>query len=176
MVTKERIKVISLVGLLVFSLLLSGRLIYNSKWVNANLVRQSQQIPGVLSVQTVGSTGQQELDVMTKNVQDLQKTSRELEKIAGKLPIRLLDNRNTSLDNVYKQMQFSLQEGIVKGNFTEMEQKVNEIGTKAGVKVNLTMDDNAIYLILSQDSNQLLSVLERHGDGKFLLSEGNSNR
>ncbi len=57
--TKERIKVISLVGLLVFGLLLSGRLIYNKKWVDANLIRQSQAIPGVVSVQVVDVGGRQ---------------------------------------------------------------------------------------------------------------------
>ncbi|MHB1652767.1 MAG: hypothetical protein ACYCVD_09865 [Desulfitobacteriaceae bacterium] len=170
--TKERIKLISLVGLLIFGLLLSGRLIYNKKWVDANL-RQSEQIPGIVSVMVVGSSSQQEFDVTTKNVQDLAKTSQLLANLAGKLPIRFLDERNATLEKVFNQMQFALQEGIARGNFTEMQQKIEDLGTKAGIQVKLSIDSDTVYVILNQGSHQLVSVLERHGEGRFLSSEGN---
>ncbi|CAA7602498.1 Hypothetical protein DEACI_3173 [Acididesulfobacillus acetoxydans] len=169
--TKERIKIISLVGLLVFGLLLSGRLLYNEKWVDANLIRQSQQIPGVVSVGVVNSSGQQEFDVTTKNVSDLSQTSAMLSKLAGKLPIRYLDNRTPAQEALYNQMQFALQEGIVRGDFVRMAQEVAALGKDAGMQVNLTMDSNEIYLTLTQGTHQLVAVLDRHGEGKFLPSE-----
>lgn len=169
--SKERIKIISLVGLLVFGLLITGRLIYNAKWLNANLVHQSEQIPGVISVQVVGSSGQQEFDVRVGQVTDLEETSAMLSKLAGKLPIRYLDSRSPQLENVYSQMQFALQEGIVRGDFVQMQQLVEQLGAKAGVQVNLSMDSDEIYLTLTQGSHQLIGVLDRHGEGKFLPSE-----
>ncbi len=171
--TKERIKVISLVGLLVFGLLLSGRLIYNKKWVDANLIRQSQAIPGVVSVRVVDVGGRQEFDVVTSGVQDLATTSQALTKVAGKLPIRFLDQRNSTLEQVLQQMQFALQEGIARGNYTEMQVRVQEIGQKAGADVGLSMDSDGIYLTLTQGKYQLVSVLDRHGAGTFLPSEAN---
>lgn len=172
--SKERIKIISLVGLLVFGLLLSGRLIYNNKWVDANLIRQSQAIPGVISVQVVNVAGVQEFNVVTSGVQDLASMSRALKKVAGKLPIRLLDQRSSTLEQVFNQMQFALQEGIARGNFTEMKARVLDIGQKAGVDVRLSMDSEAIYLSLTQGGKQLVSVLNRHGDATFLPSSANS--
>lgn len=172
--TKERIKVISLVGLLVFGLLLSARLIYNEKWVDANLVRQSQAIPGVVSVRVVDVGGQKEFQVVTSKVEDLAATSQALTKVAGKLPIRLLDRRNSALKKVFDDMQFALQEGIARGNYTEMRARVLDIGQKAGVDVHVEMDSDEIYLTLTQGDNQLLSVLDRHNQGTFLPSEANT--
>lgn len=170
--TKQRVAVISLVGILVFSLLLGGQLIYKNKWVNGTLMQESQEIPGVISAQVVTRDGQSELQVKTGEVEDLQKVSLQLQKIAGKHPILFIDQRTKDLEQVFQQMQFPLQESIVRGNFTEMEQRIKELAQQSGVELSLTMDSEAIYLTLSKDQNQLVAVIERHGQGKFLPSQG----
>lgn len=168
--TKQRIALISLIGILVFGLLLGGQLVYKNKWVNGNLTQQSLEIEGVISAEVITKDGLSELQVKTSQVENLQNVSRELKTVSGKHPIRLIDQRTDELEKIFQLMQFSLQEGIVRGNFTEMERNVKELADKSGVEVSLTMDSEAIYLTLNKEEAQLLEVIERHGQGVFLPS------
>ncbi|MFZ3102997.1 MAG: hypothetical protein WA131_02475 [Desulfitobacteriaceae bacterium] len=169
--TKQRITLISLVGLLVFGLLIVGQILYQKNWVDTSILKQSQQIHGVLSVKVVEVNGQKELDVVTSRVSDLPKTSEKLEKLAGAIPIRYFDERSFELEQILNQMQFALQESIIKGNFTEMEQNVKLIADKSGVQLDLNMDSDQIYLVLTKGETQLVTVIERHSQAKFLRSE-----
>lgn len=174
MMTKQRIALISLIGILVFGLLLSGQLVYKNKWVNGTLTQESQQIQGVLSAKIASHDGQSEILVQTSQIDNLQKASLQLQKISGMRPIRYVDQRTPELERIFQQMQFPIQEGIAKGNFTQMEQTLRELADKNNVTLNLAMDNAAIYLTLTQDESQLVAVLERHGQGTFLPSEGNT--
>ena len=171
--TKQRITLISLVGLLVFGLLITGHILYKKHWLDAPMLQQSQQISGVLSAKIVEVNGQQELDVITRQISDLPMTSKMLEKLAPKIPIRYFDQRNTELEQILNQMQFALQESIITGNFTEMERSVKSIAEKSGVQLDLDMDSDYLYLVLSKGEAQLVTVLERHNKDKFLISERN---
>lgn len=169
--TRQRILLISLIGILIFGLLLGGTFVYQKKWVDVSIMRQSQQIPGVISAKTVQNNGQKEMVVETNHLSNLRQTSQELEKLAGNLPIRYLDRTNDSLNKLFGQMQFALQEGISRGNFTEMEQNVKNQADKAGVQLELEMDNDAIYVVMTQGDAQLIEVIGRNGQGRFLPSE-----
>jgi hypothetical protein len=169
--TRQRILLIGFIGILIFGLLLGGTFVYQKKWVDVSILRQSQQIPGVISAKTVDNNGQKEMLVTTSNVTDLRKTSQALEKLAGNLPIRYLDRTNDSLDKLFGQMEFALQEGISRGDFTEMEQNVKKQAAVAGVQLELEMDSDAIYLVMNQGNAQLIEVVERQGQAKFLPSK-----
>lgn len=173
--TKQRILLISLVGFLIFSLLLGSKIIYQKEWVDANILSQSQQIPGVVSAKTVQKNGRKEMVVVTNHVTNLRQVSLTLEKLAEGLPIQYQDQENEALNELFGQMQFAFQEGIARGNFTEMAQNVRSQAEKAGVQLDLEMDDDAIYVTLNQGSAQLIEVLERHGQVKFLPSEKQSS-
>ena len=169
--TKQRILLISLVGLLIFGLLLGGKVIYQKKWTDVTILSQSQQIPGVVSAKTVQKDGQQEMVVVTKHMTNLRQASLALEKLAGKSPIQYLDRNNDSINKLFGQMQFAIQEGISRGNFTEMAQNVRAQAEKAGVQLELEIDNDAIYVIMNQGDAQLIEVIERHGQVNFLPSE-----
>lgn len=174
--TKQRIALISLVGLLVFGLLLSGQFVYKNKWVNGTLTQKSQQIQGVLSAEIISHDGQSEILVQTRQVDNLQNVSLQLQRISGMRPIRFVDQRTPELERIFQQMQFPIQEGIERGNFTQMDQTLRELADNTGVSMSLAMDSAAIYLTLSKQEGQLVAVLERHGQGAFLPSEGNSTK
>ncbi len=169
--TKQRITLISLVGLLVFGLLIIGQIIYKKNWLDAPMLQQSQQISGVLSTKIVEVNGQQELDVVTRQMSDLPKTSEMLMKLAPGMPIRYFDQRDFKLEQILNQMQFALQESIIKGNFTEMERNVKSLAEKSGVQLDLDMDSDYLYLVLSKGEAQLVTVFERHNQAKFLISK-----
>ena len=169
--TKQRILLIGLVGILVFGLLLGSKVIYQKKWIDASILSQSQQIQGVVSAKTEQIDGQSEMVVVTNHLTDLRQASLALEKLAGELPIQYFDQSNDTLNQLFDQMQFALQEGIARGNFTEMAQNVRAQAEKAGVQLELEMDNNAIYVVINQGDAQLIQVIERHGQVKFLPSK-----
>lgn len=168
---KQRILLISLVGFLIFALLLGGKVVYQKKWQDVSLMRQGQQIPGVVSAKVVKNNGLKEMDVVTGKITNLRQASLDLQKLADNLPIRYLDRNNDALKKVLGLMQFALQEGIALGNFTGMEQKVRIQAEKAGVQLELEIDNDAIYVILNQGDAQLVEVIERHGQVKYLPTE-----
>jgi len=169
--TKQRILLIGLVGILVFGLLLGSKVIYQKKWIDASILSQSQQIQGVVSAKTEQIDGQSEMVVVTNHLTDLRQASLALEKLAGELPIQYFDQSNDTLNQLFDQMQFALQEGIARGNFTEMAQNVRAQAEKAGVQLELEMDNDAIYVVINQGDAQLIQVIERHGQVKFLPSK-----
>ena len=168
---KQRILLISLVSFLIFGLLLGGKVVYQKKWQDASIMRQSQQILGVESAKIVTNEGQKELDVVTNKITNLRQASLALQKLTKNLPIRFFDQNNDVLKKVFGQMQFALQEGIAIGDFTGMEQTVRVQAEKAGVQLELEIDNDAIYVILNQGDAQLIEVIERHGQVKYLPTE-----
>ncbi|MGE4273128.1 MAG: hypothetical protein AB7E31_09705 [Desulfitobacterium sp.] len=173
--TRQRITVISLVSLLIFGLLLGGKLIYENKWLYGSLVQKSQQISGVHSAKVVELQGITEMLIKTDQITNLQSSSHQLRQISGKHPIRLVDHRTPELEKIFQEMQFAIQEGMVMGNFTQMKETLSSQADQAGVILDLTMDNEAIYLTLNKGEDQLLSVIERHGQGLFLPSIGSSS-
>jgi hypothetical protein len=170
--TKQRMALVSLISILVFGLLLGGQLIYQNKWVNGNLTQESQQIQGVLSAEIITYDQRSEILVKTGHIKNLQSVSAQLQKISGTKPIRFVDQRTPELERIFQHMQFPLQEGIKIGNFTQMENNLRKIAGDAGVNIELAMDSEAIYLDLNKEESQLLAVVERHGQGIFLPSQG----
>lgn len=168
---KQRILLISLIGFLIFGLLLGGKVVYQKEWQDVSVLRQSQQIPGVVSAKVVNNNGLKEMDVVTNKITNLRQASLALQKLADNLPIRFLDRNNDALKKVFGQMQFALQEGIALGNFSEMEQNVRIQAERAGIQLELEIDNDAIYVILNQGDAQLLEVIERHGQVKYLPTE-----
>ena len=165
---KQRILLISLVGFLIFGLLLGGKLVYQKKWQDVSLLRQSQQISGVVSAKVVTNNDLKEMDVVTNKLKNLRQASLALQKLSNKLPIRFLDRDNEALKKVFGQMQFAFQEGIALGDFTGMEQKVRIQAEKAGIQLELEIDNDAIYVIMNQGDAQLIEVIERHGQVNYL--------
>lgn len=168
---KQRILLISLVGFLIFGLLLGGKVIYQKKWLDVSLMSQSQQIPGVVSAKVVNNNGLKEMDVVTNKITNFRQASLALQKLSDNVPIRFLDRNNNALKNVFGQMQFALQEGIADGDFTGMQQKVKILADKAGIKLELEIDNDAIYVNLNQGNAQLLEVIERHEQVKYLPTQ-----
>ncbi|MDA8228105.1 MAG: hypothetical protein M0T74_10500 [Desulfitobacterium hafniense] len=170
--TKQRMTLISVVGLLVFCLLLGGQIIYQRKWVDATLLNQSKQIPGVESAKIVQLNDQEYLEVVMNHVSNLPKVTQEVLKLSGGKAILLKDSRNEHLERTFNQMQFALQEGITQGNFSEMARNIEAQAIQAGIRPNISMDSEAIYITLEDGESQLITVVERRQQGRFLPSEG----
>jgi len=108
---------------------------------------------------------------VTNKMTNLRQASIGLQKLADNTPIRFFDQNNQALKKVSSQIQFALQEGLATGNFTGMEQKVRIQAEKAGAQLELEIDNDGIYVILNQGNAQLVEVIERHGQAKYLPTE-----
>ena len=170
--TKQRIALISLIAIIVFGSLLGGELVYKRVWINDALSQETMQVHGISSAKMKSIDGKTELLIQTNQIDDLQKVSQQLQQIAGVNPIRLVDRRTPELVNLFQSMQFPIQEGIENGNFSQMKLALQELADEAGVDINLTMDNAAIYLTLTREEGQLVAVIERHDQGAFLPSVG----
>lgn len=173
--TKQEITRIALVALTVFCLLLAGNALYKKYWVEKNLTLQVGNIAGVVAAQIVESDGKNELDVQTRNVTDLPQICEKLDNISRGVPIRFIDSRSAELTDLYREMQFALQEGIATGNFTQMAGEIKDQAKKAGAEVQVDVDGKRIYLVLSKGGAQLVSVLERQDPGLYLSGAGNES-
>lgn len=91
---KQRILLISLVAFLVFGLLLGSKIVYQKKWQDASVLRQSQQISGIVSAKIVSVNGLKELNVVSNKLTNLRQTCLSLQKLADNHPIRFLDQKN----------------------------------------------------------------------------------
>lgn len=169
--TKQRILRISLAGILIFGLLLGGQIIYKNNWVNGQLSKNSSQLSGVISAQVITDNHQKVLEVTTDHVQNLAKVGEQLEIIAGQYPIRLKDQRTPELEKLLNQMEFPIQEAMARGNYTQMEETLQQLASQTGVSLELSMDSEGIYVNLTQGQAQLLEVVERNGQHKFLSSK-----
>jgi len=109
--------------------------------------------------------------VVTNKMTNLRLAGLALQELDDKLPIRYLDQNNDTLNELFGQMQFAIQEGMARGNFTEMAQNIRSQADKAGVQLELEIDNNALYVILNQEDAQLVEVIERHGQVKYLPTE-----
>lgn len=170
--TKQRIALISVVALAVFALLLGGQTLYKRNYSDAAVLKQVLQIPGVTGAEVIKHNGSDLLVVETTRVSNLRQMVQELDQVEGTLPILIRDERNSELEEVYDEMQFAIQEGIVRGNFTEMAESVEEQAAQAGVEAQLAMDGQRIYLTLNQEEAQLVAVIERYAQGAYLPTEG----
>lgn len=169
--TKQRILLICLVGILIFSVLLGGKYIYQKKWVDVSMLSESQQIQGVISAKVETNRGLKEMVVVTDNLTNLRQVNQKLIKIADNVPIRFVDRKNETLEKLFEEMQFAFQEGIARGNFIEMAQKVRTQAEEAGVQLELEMDNEAIYVVMNQGDAQLIEVIKRNGQERFMPTE-----
>lgn len=169
--TKQRLILISLVGILSLSLLLGVAYLYQIRWVDVNTLQQGQKIVGVTSAKFITNDDQKELRVVTNHLTNLRLACQFLEKMAGKLPIRYLDQRDEVLVDQFDVMQFALQQGLAQGDFTEMENKAQKMADGWGVQLELEMDSDAIYVIMNHGEAQLIEVIERNDPKKYLPSE-----
>lgn len=82
--TNRRILLISLVGFLIFGLLLGGKFVYQKQWVDVTILSQSQEIPGVVSAKVESHNGLKEMVVKTNQITNLRQACQILKKVSGK--------------------------------------------------------------------------------------------
>ncbi|MBE3591394.1 MAG: hypothetical protein IMW84_00350 [Thermoanaerobacter sp.] len=98
-------------------------------------------------------------------VENLMETYKEIENKVNKYPAKinvlLIDNPNVKLNNVYYNSQFSIYEGIQKGDYMKMYDAIKEISSKNSVISYIYIDKQNIYLDLRDGSHYLYKIIPR---------------
>lgn len=176
---KSKLNVKLIVGVVIASLLLVvvGQFAYYKLYLNAPLAEELKKVPGISKVKIEDNNGQSTVEITLKKIDNLQNSYVEINKIvtekAGKnMQINIQDKTNNFLENVYRQMNFSIQEAIVQGNFADMYIRLGEIAKENKIKDwNLYIDKDNIYLQIMDKDDYLYRVVPR-GSEKINV-EGN---
>lgn len=105
-----------------------------------------------------------ELKIYMKPAPDLRQAYEELEKAAGdSVSFSLSDNSSASLDLLYQTIEPTIYEAAVRGNFTFMADRVNEVVSTAGLDAYaVQVDEKRIYLSFHKGDDFLYRVIPRN--------------
>lgn len=107
------------------------------------------------------------VNIDLKATDNLQKTYQELFQTTANVigsnnfKLKIKDNRNKELENAYYDMQFIINEALVRGNFSQMEQVIKEKTNQIGAKSKIFIDDKNIYLQIEKKQNYLYEIIAR---------------
>ncbi|NMA99930.1 MAG: hypothetical protein GX971_00205 [Firmicutes bacterium] len=89
---------------------------------------------------------------------------------SGNYALLLRDSADPSLVRLFERMQIAAEEAIVTGEFTSLEQRVQNLAENEGVTWQLAMDRDFIYLSLATGDSYLHRVISRgNNEGKVVI-------
>lgn len=154
--------VLSLVGLLAFERILGA---YT---VDRPLRKALGEMEGVQAFELMEDSGMTNLFIQLTEVDDLQRTYKELHRVAEKMlgkrlgAIRIMDNRDAVLTELYHKVHYSLYEAAVKGNFEEMAARVRSVlDSFKDVSYKLSVDNSTIYFQMKHGDKYLYETIPR---------------
>lgn len=174
---KIEFKIVVLVVVVSCLVIFTGQFLYQRLYVNNPLTKELKQLPEVTNLEIEENNHNAHITITLGKVKNLEKSYLEINKVVEKREGRLakleiIDNPNSLLEDIYREMNFSIQEGIVTGNFAEMYLKLESFAQERGLKEwSVSMDQNNIYLQMQEKDHYLYRVIPRAGSEKNV--EGN---
>ncbi|MFC4768986.1 hypothetical protein [Effusibacillus consociatus] len=163
----SRIRLMPTLLFLTASLLLffGGWILYRDYGLIRPLQKELIGTQQVNSVDVKLSGPQKTIEVSLNQVADLQTAYRSIKTKAGKIldqevTIELKDKRTPELETLYQSYQPMIYEGLAKGSFTEMIEKLQARGQKDGLsRAAVTMDRENLYIQLEKGDHFLYEVI-----------------
>lgn len=174
---KIEFKIVVLVVLVSCLLVFTGQFLYQKVYINSPLTQELKKLPEVTNLQIEENNHRAHIEITLSKVKNLEKSYLEINKIVEKregkqAKIEVIDNPSPLLEDIYRKMNFSIQEGIVTGNFADMYIKLENFAQENGLKDwSVSIDQNNIYLQMQEKEHYLYKVIPRVGSEKNV--EGN---
>lgn len=151
-------------------ILFGAQALYHTIAVAKPLDKAFEGIDGVRSVTWDKKNNDKEVTLRLDldNASNLQTTYKTVETkartVLGKTPFQLdiRDTRTPELEQTYHALHFHIQEAVVTGRFSEMADKINEKAKESGVKAQVYVDAQNVYLQLTQGDADLYAVIPRN--------------
>ncbi|AFK85696.1 MULTISPECIES: hypothetical protein [Thermoanaerobacterium] len=169
MFSKLKWQVVIVTVTLVLGVLLGGFNLYQNRILPQKIATDIKSFNGVQSADvTIGNSGYT-ANVKLKKVDNLMSAYKDIEKIVEKYPakidIKIVDNPNEKLDNLFYEDQFAIYQAIQNGDYIEMSNIIDKNSIEKGAKTNLYIDENNIYLSIYDGQNYLYKIIPRNTKG-----------
>ncbi|GAX89779.1 hypothetical protein [Effusibacillus lacus] len=163
----SRIRILPMLIFLTASLLVlfGGWILYRDYGVVRPLQKELISTRQVNAVDVRLNGSPKVIEVSVNRVSDLQTAYKSIQaKISNKLNagvnVKMKDKRTPELEKLFQNYQPIIYEGIAKGSFTEMIDKVQSQGRKDGLdRTVVTMDSEYLYIQLERGDNYLYEVI-----------------
>ncbi|HBS59889.1 MAG TPA: hypothetical protein DEA44_11545 [Firmicutes bacterium] len=154
------------------ALLFGGQLLWQKLAVAQPLDKAFLNISGVTKTtwDNQGKSGEPvKIYVTLQNVANLAKTHDELnnqaKKVLGKKPFKIVlqDNRSAELEQFNYEVQYMVQEAIVTGRFSVMEENLAAKARARNIDLQIYVDGESVYLQTAKDTAQMYVIIPRTG-------------
>lgn len=158
--------------------LFGGWAVYRDYGLERPLEKQLTGTKQVQSVHVKLSGAQKTIQVALRQVPDLQTTYRSIkatvgETVSSDVTIRITDQRTPELETLFQSYQPAIYEGIAKGSFTEMIDKLQQRAAQDGLTRSVvTMDRDNIYIQLEKGDRYLYEVIPYQIGKPFAPQQG----
>ncbi|MDK2820540.1 MAG: hypothetical protein PWP31_505 [Clostridia bacterium] len=155
-----------LTAILVFGLLVGGSQIYSYYGQQKPLANALTSQTCVEDIKVNESNDSLQVKVTLGPVENLKEAYTEIEKsifeVYGQQAQLLIEgNSSPDLDKLWQNSQYAVYEAVVRGNFTEMAETIEELAKNAGIDYAIDLDEENIYVQFSKGENYLYQVVPR---------------
>ncbi|SNX53887.1 hypothetical protein [Thermoanaerobacterium sp. RBIITD] len=146
-------------------LLIGGFNLYQNRILPGKIAKDISTVKYVKSTTIdIGDNGYV-ANIKLARTNNIMETYRSIEKKINKYPvkieIKIFDNSNAKLNNIYYEDQFAIYQAIQNGDYIKMNEIVNKNGNNQSVKSHIYIDENNIYLIIEDGPNYLYKIIPR---------------
>lgn len=170
MVSKLKWQVVIVTVALMLAVLLGGFNLYQNRILPEKIAKDIKSSQYVKSADvSIGNSGYI-ANIKLSKIDNLMTAYTSIEKIINKYPVkiemRIIDNPNDKLNNIYYEDQFAIYQAIQNGDYIEMSKIVDKNSNDKGVKTNIYIDESNIYLSIYDGQNYLYKIIPRSTKGE----------
>jgi hypothetical protein len=136
--------------------------------VDKPLQQMLKEIEGVQTYEVEKDAGKTNLIIQLHDVDDLQRTYKELYRVSAKLlgkrlgTIRISDNRDSTLNQLYYKIHYGLYEAATRGNFGTMDVMVRDaLAPYNEIAYKLSVDNSRIYFQMECNEKYVYEIIPR---------------
>lgn len=147
--------------------LFGGQFLYEKYGYQQALYQALAKQPQVADFAVGTENGQLVVTVRLRAPGNLMLTYQELKRLTGEalgnrpFILRIADNRDAVLEEVFYRSQFVIYQALAQGSFREMEKEVNRYAQAAGAEARIYIDNENLYVTLTRGDHFLATVICR---------------
>ncbi|MEL7564292.1 MAG: hypothetical protein AAGU27_05350 [Dehalobacterium sp.] len=142
-----------------FGLLVGGQIFFKNYYVADHFQEQLTKIDGIKKVEVK----EQIITLTMSNVSNIKQSYQEISHIIEdkNYEIIIKDTPSNKLEEIASESEIALQEGIFRGNFTEMSNYIKNLAQSQGVTAKVFVDNKRVYLQLEEENKYIYRIMER---------------
>lgn len=156
----KRLILIFLTAGIFFGLLVGGQYLFKNYYVADRFQEKLTQIDGVTKVEINGDI----INITLSKEGELKQVYHEISQIINdqNYQIKINDDSSKKLEIISERCEIALEEGIFRGNFTEMANYIYNLTNNQGVISQVFVDKDRVYLKLEVGDKYLYRIIDRH--------------